>query len=99
MLLEDMLTEMGHTIACTATDLDEAIALATSEDYDLAIIDINLKGQRTFPVASIVRERKLPLIFSTGYGEGAIDPNFSTVPLLQKPFNEKGLAEALAKFG
>lgn len=97
MLLEDMLDELGHKIAATATDLAEAMELARTATYDLAIIDINLKGERTFPVAEIVQSRKLPLIFSTGYADEAIEQRFATVPVLQKPFDDRGLAGALAR--
>jgi len=97
MLLEDMLDEMGHAVAGTATDLAEAIELARNANYDLAIIDINLKGERTFPVAEIVQSRNLPLIFSTGYADEAIDQRFSAIPVLQKPFDDRSLAGALAK--
>ena len=97
MLLEDMLVEMGHSIVGAASELDEAIELAKNAAYDVAIIDINLKGQRTFPVAEIVLERGLKLIFSTGYGESSIEPKFSSNPLLQKPFDDRALGDALAK--
>lgn len=97
MLLEDMLKDMGHSVACTASELDEALELARDAPYNLAIIDINLKGQRTFPVAEIVKDRKLPLIFSTGYGANGIDPKFADIPVLCKPFDDKSLAGALAQ--
>ena len=96
MLLEDMLADMGHSIAAKASDLAEATTLARSALYDLAIIDVNLNGQRGIPAAEIVRDRRIPLIFSTGYPVDAIEKTFADAPVLRKPFDQKSLAAALA---
>ena len=96
MLLEDMLADLGHSVAAKAFDLAEATELARSASYDLAIVDVNLNGQRSFPAAEIVRDRRKLLIFSTGYPVDAIEKPFADAPVLRKPFDQKSLAAALA---
>ena len=51
MLVADMIEELGHTVIAQASDLHQALNLAQTADFDVAILDINLKGQRIDPVA------------------------------------------------
>ena len=94
-LLEDMLTDLGHEVAASAATVDEARNLAVAGGFDLAILDVNLEGQEIFPVAEILAERKLPFIFVTGYGAGALPDHFRGRPTLQKPFQSETLEAAL----
>ena len=48
MLLEDMLDELGYTVAAEAGRIDEAMAMARDAEFDLAILDLNLNGQPIF---------------------------------------------------
>ncbi len=51
MLLEDMLGELGYTIAAEAGRVEEALQAAKTADFDLAILDVNLNGEPIGPVA------------------------------------------------
>ena len=51
MLLEDMLGELGYTVAAEAAHIDEALEAAKNADFDIAILDVNLNGQPISPVA------------------------------------------------
>jgi CheY-like chemotaxis protein len=86
MLLEDMLTELGHSVVGLASRADEAAKRAGTADFDLAILDLNLNGQESYPVARVLRERGVPFVFATGYGEGKAPAEFAGVPTLSKPF-------------
>lgn len=68
MHLEDLLNELGHRVAGTATRVERAVELARTARIDLAILDINLSGATSFPVAAILRERNIRFFFVTGYG-------------------------------
>src|SRR5262249_15780286 len=50
MLLEGMLTDLGHSVAAEAGALDEAISLAKQAEFDLAVLDVNLNGTPVTPV-------------------------------------------------
>ena len=68
MLLEDMLGELGCEVAAISTHLEQALQLARTLDIDLAILDINLRGTQSFPVADVLGVRSVPFLFATGYG-------------------------------
>ncbi|WP_374448937.1 response regulator [Stella sp.] len=96
MLLEDMLEEMGCRVVATAGTLDEAMAAVGAEPaLDLAILDVNLGGAETYPVADLLRRRGIPYIFSTGYGVGTLHPDHQDRPTLSKPFVESELLRCL----
>jgi CheY-like chemotaxis protein len=73
MLLEDMLGELGYTVAAEAARMDEALEATKNADFDLAILDANLNGQPISPVADALVARGTPFVFATGYGENAAE--------------------------
>jgi CheY-like chemotaxis protein len=96
MLLQDMLDDLGHTLAGEAGQLDEALALAKQADFDIAILDVNLNGQPISPVVEVLVARGLPFVFATGYGQRGVPEQYRRIPTLQKPFQADALAVALA---
>jgi CheY-like chemotaxis protein len=99
MLIEEMLRELGYEIAGLSTHLDQAVALARAASFDIALLDINLNGQQSFPVADAVRARGLPFLFATGYGSRIVPDPYRDVPILQKPFSLAELKGALERAG
>lgn len=95
MLLEDMLMALGYEVVSVAARVDEAMQAVERDGFDLAILDLNLDGQPTFPVAARLAERGRPFIFATGYGRSGVTGPFEDVPVLQKPFLQGQLAAAL----
>ena len=91
MLLEDLLAEMGCTVVAVAGRIEAAITAAETLDYDLAILDVNLDGRPTYPVADAVMARKLPSVFVTGYGPAGLRETDRHLPVLTKPFREADL--------
>lgn len=86
MLVEDMLAEIGCAVAGVATGLDDALSLARDAEIDFAILDVNLDGRESYPVAEALRARGLPFAFATGYGRAGLDGAYADVPTLPKPF-------------
>ena len=72
MLLQDMLADLGHTLAGEAGRIEEALALAKEAAFDVAILDVNLNGQPISPVVEILIDRGLPFVFATGYGQRGV---------------------------
>jgi CheY-like chemotaxis protein len=95
MLLEDMLTELGCTIAAAAARLDEAVELAKTAAFDVAILDVNLNGQPILPVADLLASRGMPFVFATGYGEHGLPDAHRERPMLKKPFQLESLRRTL----
>ena len=86
MMVADMLQELGYSIAAEAGEINEAIRLAQSAEFDLAILDVNVNGKVISPVAELIKGRNLPFIFATGYGSSGLPEEYRDRPALQKPF-------------
>jgi DNA-binding response OmpR family regulator len=95
MLLEDMLANLGCHVIGTASRLSEGLQKARSLWMDLAILDVNLNGMLSFEIAEILRARGIGLVFSTGYGSHGVPGCFKNIPILQKPFCQKELEDAM----
>ncbi len=91
MLLEDLLAEMGCTVVAVASRIEAAMEAARTLDYDLAILDVNLDGRETYPVADAIIARNLPSVFVTGYGPLGLIETYRHLPVLTKPFREADL--------
>lgn len=97
MLLESILEDLRCIVLGPASTLGEANALiATGEPADVALLDVNVSGELVFPVAEALAARGVPIIFSTGYGEGGLAEGWRGRPTLQKPFTEADVKTALA---
>ena len=95
MMVADMLEELGFSIAAEAGDISEAMKLAQSTDFDIAILDVNVNGKVISPVAELIEARKRPFIFATGYGSAGLPEEFRDRPALQKPFQLETLARMI----
>jgi CheY-like chemotaxis protein len=84
-------------VAGTAARLDKAFANSASLDFDLAVIDVNLNGVGAYPLAEVLVNRGIPVLFVTGYGEFGVPDKFRCIPVLSKPFQPRDLERALAK--
>ncbi|XXD67906.1 response regulator [Pseudomonas sp. D2-30] len=96
MLIEEMLEEQGCEVVASIPRLAMAREAAGTVEVDLAILDVNLAGERVFPVAEILRDRKIPFLFSTGYGASGLPAEFAQCPVLHKPFSENELQLKIA---
>ena len=97
MTAEDMLDELGCSAVTVASTLAEALAAVEKGGYDLVLLDINLNGVLSLPVAARLKEAGLPFIFTTGYGAAGHNEGYEDVPLVTKPYQLKDLAAAIGK--
>jgi len=95
MNIEDILLELGAIVVGPAMRLETALDLAQVAELDVAMLDVNLHGGRSYPVAEVLRARGLPFIFATGYGHTDDDGTFGEVPTLAKPFRSQDLERLL----
>jgi CheY-like chemotaxis protein len=95
MLLEDMLTDLGHEVAAIVPRLKDALVAVEKENYDLAVLDVHLHGESAFPVAEALIAKGIPFVFATGYGERGLPENYRGRPVLQKPFAKDDLERVL----
>jgi CheY-like chemotaxis protein len=95
MLLDGMLADIGYTMTAEAGALGEAMALAQREEFDVAILDVNLHNEPITPVVEILIERGLPFVFATGADLRGVPQAYRARPTLQKPFRIEALQRAL----
>ena len=85
MMLADMLSAFGHKVDGPYSRFSDAILAAKCNNLQAGILDVNLGGEKTYAVADILANRKIPFAFVTGYGPDTIVSQFSHAPVLQKP--------------
>lgn len=95
MLVEDMLYDLGYEVAAIASNLQAGLHVAEQIKFDLAVLDVNLNGEKSFPIADLLLEHGVPVVFASGYGMSGVREFYPLVPVLQKPFTQKALADAL----
>lgn len=99
LVLEEMLETLGCELAGAADSLPEAVELARTTPADVAILDINLSGQPSFPAAAELEKRGIPYLFATGYSSAPFAKD-ANAPVVQKPYSleqiEAGLCDLLA---
>src|SRR5215213_3855597 len=99
MMVEDLLADLGCTVVDVAGTVRRALTIVTNEDVilDGAILDINIGGEKVFPVAEALATRGVPFVFATGYGTAGLDARFLGTPTLAKPFRGRGAGAGPAR--
>lgn len=64
---------------------------------DAAVLDVNLNGEMSYPIADALAARGVPFVFVTGYDKDRMLDGYRTFPVLQKPFHRAELSDTLAK--
>jgi CheY-like chemotaxis protein len=95
MTAEDMLEELGCETAAIASTLAEALEAVGTVGFDCALLDINLNGAESLPVAARLRAMGRPFVFTTGYGSAGTGPDYRDVPLVTKPYQLADLEKAI----
>lgn len=95
MLLEELLNEMGCHAVQIASRVETALSSIAAKTFDIAILDVNLKGETSYPIADLLELHKIPFVFATGYGIQVVPEKYRWHTVLQKPFRKPELEEAL----
>lgn len=94
-MLEDFLDSLGHSVVGTVDTVQDALAKVDEGGFDLAILDVHLKGENAWPVADRLADAGLPFVLATG---GHIEPppaRHANAPLLAKPYTIDAIEPAL----
>jgi DNA-binding response OmpR family regulator len=97
MLAQECLEEAGYTVVAVASGLQDALALATSLELDAAVLDLNLRGEMSFPVVQVLRRRHVPFLICSGYDTTKMSALPQDIPALSKPVSPQRLTAALAE--
>ena len=96
-LVEDMLADLGCAVVGPASSVNQALAMIDAEAIDAAVLDVNLNGQMSYPIADALAARGVPFVLSTGYDKDTLPDGYQTFPVLQKPIQRSELSDTLAK--
>jgi light-regulated signal transduction histidine kinase (bacteriophytochrome)/CheY-like chemotaxis protein len=95
---ESTLEKLGATFVDVAPNISEALRLIDKAKPDLAILDVNLGNESSFPIADRLMALNVPIVFATGYGKNIDFPErFASVPVVSKPYNADSLAPKIAE--
>lgn len=86
MMLEDFLHSLGYEVSGSCDSVGAALEAVDKGTFDLAILDVNLKGENVWPVAVALREKGTPFVLASG---GHVDPppaEFKNAPMIEKPY-------------
>lgn len=86
MMLEDFLESLGHRVHASCDNLTDALGQCEAGGFDLAILDVNLKGELVWPAATALRARGVPFVIASGGHVEPPPPEFADAPLLEKPY-------------
>lgn len=97
MLIEDTLLDIGCKSIEVAPTIDRALDIIAARKPDFAILDLNLHGSRSYPIADALREHGRPFVFLSGYGAKGLDGIYKNADVLQKPFQQTDIEAALRR--
>jgi CheY-like chemotaxis protein len=95
MMMKDLLAEFGFRVVGPFGKVADAIETLDRQHIVGAVLDVNLAGEKVYPLAEQLSGRGIPFVFVTGYACDAIDDRFAGVPVLQKPVDGATLRRAL----
>ncbi len=97
MTIETVLADLGYSAISCAANVTEALALVGQRRFDAALLDVNLGGEASYPVADALARLGIPFVFATGYRDygGRID--FADRPKLKKPYSTADLETAFKR--
>lgn len=95
--LEDILVELGCMVIGPAASVNQALAMIEANAIDVAVLDVNLNGEMSYPIADALAARGVPFVFVTGYDKDRMLEGYRNCPVLQKPFHRAELSTTLER--
>ncbi|UVC07605.1 response regulator [Rhizobium sp. TH2] len=96
MEAEDILHNFGFEVGASVASVSEALSwIEESGNFDVALLDVNLRGETVFPVADALATRGIGFAFATGYGDEGVRPDLRAYPIISKPYAPEELRNAL----
>ncbi|KUO60561.1 MAG: hypothetical protein APF80_02570 [Alphaproteobacteria bacterium BRH_c36] len=93
---EVLVTELGAERVSIAASVLEGLRSITNSPPTLAILDVKLEGETSFPIADKLQEMQIPYVFATGYSDKATFPDrHKLAPCMTKPYNQQALRRVI----
>lgn len=84
--LRRALVALDADVVGPVSNLAAGMALVDAERVDAAVLDVNLCGTMSFPLADRLTEAGVPIMFVTGYDDWALPDHYALTPRIAKPF-------------
>lgn len=97
MMIEDMLADLGCKSISVASKIGQAITLIDGQAFDAAMVDLNLSGVESYPIADALMAHDVPYFFSTGNSVTNIKDGYRDQDVLKKPFTFDQLSNMLSR--
>jgi Bacteriophytochrome (light-regulated signal transduction histidine kinase) len=98
MEAEDILRSFGFGDCRIAGSVAAAMDVLESSTVTFAMLDVNLGKDTSEPIAQALRERNIPFIFASGYGDRSVQTaQFKGIPVVTKPYSERDVRSAIGK--
>lgn len=97
MLVEDALLDAGFHVLGPAATVEEALRFLEGERPDAVVLDLNLAGETSTPVADLLAARGIPYVIATGYGASGLPPGHQQAMVLAKPYDPGELIAMLGR--
>ncbi|MDO9503141.1 response regulator [Falsiroseomonas sp.] len=97
MLVEDALLDAGFQVLGPAATVEEALRFLEGERPDAVVLDLNLAGETSTPVADLLAARGIPYVIATGYGASGLPPGHQNAMVLAKPYDPGELIAMLGR--
>ena len=97
MMIEDMLADLGCESVAVASKIGPAINLIEGQAFDTAMLDLNLNGIESYPIADALTVRDVPYFFSTGNSLTNVKDGYRDQDVLKKPFTFEQLSSMLSR--
>ena len=91
----DLLTELGCVPVGPATNMFAARDLAETEEFDAAIVDLHIRGEKVYGICEILAARGIPFLITSGYADWRMPDKWQDRPRLAKPYKLDDIREAL----
>jgi CheY-like chemotaxis protein len=96
----DILAELGCEVVGPAPNMALAREMVDGGDFDGALLDVHIRGERVFPLCELLSAKGVPFVLTSGYADWTMPEKWDDRPRLQKPYTIDQVAEALgALFG
>jgi light-regulated signal transduction histidine kinase (bacteriophytochrome) len=93
---EDQLRRLGATVVEVASSVQAALQVIARTPPEIALLDMNLGRETSFPIADALTARGIPFVFATGYGEASAFPErFRQAAVVKKPYTQADIRAAL----
>jgi DNA-binding response OmpR family regulator len=95
MLIEDFLADRGCVLVGAFSNIAPALRVAETDGIDIALLDVNVGGEKIYPVAEALAKRNISFILLSGYGADAIPIDHPDWRAFSKPFRDDELADVM----